>query len=774
MEKRTSKAFPPTRAFSTLSIRDLLDAREAYHRQFSAMRNVIATAIGRYLIVDGDACIAKPPEPKEESEPASDAPARTFANSAIKPWSWPCVLVLVREWESSAALGDQGIPKFLYLPDGRVVPTCVVELRLDEEPRSAVSLHGNSSGTLAGGYQCFRESQGAEKTGTIACVVKKSGDYYALTNRHVVGPGDDAIYAAIRGRRELIGRADAAKVAELPFEAAFPEWRGIDSLVAIDAGLVHIEDASRWTAQVYGIGEIADTFDATSSTINLDLLGCPVRAFGGFSGSLEGEIKALFFRYKSIGGKDHVSDLLIGPKRDDLEAAAANDRVFAPSPASQPGDSGTLWFYDPPLRGTAGEPPARGDRARRLTPIAMQWGGFRSTLRSGAGTGYSLAAFLSTVCAALDVEVATDWRVGFSEYWGKIAHFAIGWKASELLPGGLGKLMSANRNLIGFDDTTLGAGAAFSVGSGQFTPLADAPDYVLVPDRGRPNEGQQHYADIDFPLPWLGRSLLDESLDKGNFSADFWLAQFSRLKAMGCGPEEGTLPFRVWQIWDEMAASLRKAGDRRSLLRFFVAAGLLAHYVGDASMPFHCSYLHHGRLPMVEIDGSPYPVAHSSDEYAAYSKTAEAKIHSVFDETIMEVDTSGALDAVNAALERSKAAGGIADGKRAAIAVLELMRSVRGACSPERIIDLDDPSLSPKKRADRLWNDETVRAAVVSSLAGSVELLARIWKSVWDLSGAERTADAGSLFTEKEVMELVRDRSFLPAMRLEELKAKGY
>ena len=31
---------------------------------------------------------------------------------------------------------------------------------------------------------------------------------------------------------------------------------------------------------------------------------------------------------------------------------------------------------------------------------------------------------------------------------------------------------------------------------------------------------------------------------------------------------------------------------------FVAAAGVMAHYVGDASQPLHSSYLHHGRLPM--------------------------------------------------------------------------------------------------------------------------------------------------------------------------------
>ena len=45
-----ARPFPPPRDFSSLSIRDLLDARDAYRVHLSSLENVSATAIGRFLI----------------------------------------------------------------------------------------------------------------------------------------------------------------------------------------------------------------------------------------------------------------------------------------------------------------------------------------------------------------------------------------------------------------------------------------------------------------------------------------------------------------------------------------------------------------------------------------------------------------------------------------------------------------------------------------------------------------------------------------------------
>ena len=50
------------------------------------------------------------------------------------------------------------------------------------------------------------------------------------------------------------------------------------------------------------------------------------------------------------------------------------------------------------------------------------------------------------ICRALDVEIIRDWSIGHDEYWGKIGHFAIGWKACENLTGALSVLMKKNRH----------------------------------------------------------------------------------------------------------------------------------------------------------------------------------------------------------------------------------------------------------------------------------------------------------------------------------------
>src|SRR3954470_20765086 len=81
--------FPPRRDYVSLSLRDLLDAREAYHVFLSSLENVVATAIGRYFIREDDWYATHPPDrPRPRGYPKSEG-ARTLANSVIRPWSWP-------------------------------------------------------------------------------------------------------------------------------------------------------------------------------------------------------------------------------------------------------------------------------------------------------------------------------------------------------------------------------------------------------------------------------------------------------------------------------------------------------------------------------------------------------------------------------------------------------------------------------------------------------------------------------------------------------------
>ncbi len=753
---------------------DLLDARAHYHVSLCNKENVIATAISRYRIHEQDWYATHPPdEPRPRGVPLVSS-ARTLANSVVRPWSWPCVMVFVRQWVSRDRLERQGIPRELYMPDGRVIPTCVVLATPDESMATEPTSPGMSSPMVGGGYAVLREAQGERATGTVSCLVQRQGTYFALTSRHVAGEEHQDVRARLRAVDRKVGRTSGFGVDRVPMEELFPAWPTGRTVLNIDAGLVRIDDVSDWTSQVYGVGEVGEAFDATEATVTLDLIGCPVRAYGAVSGVMLGEIQALFFRYCTVAGTEYATEVLIGP------------RGKGPRPITRPGDSGAIWFYDPPRDApleshgdfeTMVRAP-RGTKARRLRPIAMQWGGERIVDRTGSKSethAYALGAFVSSALSQLGVEIVRDWSTGHDEYWGKLGHFAVGWKACDHVEGTLGTLLTNNQANLGYGDDTL-AGDGFKQDRDDFVPLADVPDYVWV--NSRPEEPMQHFADVDIVDADGGPSMLDRCRkDATQIAASVWKEYFDGFEAAGVGPEAGCLPFRVWQLWEAMVQALRD-GD---VLRFVGAGGVAAHYVGDASQPLHCSYMHHGRLPTITVSGRAYPIPKHmppgsktpNPAYEAYSKTHPAKIHSIYEETMLEGDTAAALSEIERKLKGFVADGaGITSGHDAAKAVIDLMGRSRDRLPPETIIDYDDPKLNVPKRAARLWANAAIRDATTTSLAESVKLQANLWQSAWD-AAAPRNVDTSALGQDALVQLYRHDRDFVPSLSLDAMATSG-
>jgi len=724
------KYFPPKRDFRSLSVKDLLEAREAYHVFLSSMENVVATAIGRFRIRTKDPNARNP----ERAAPRGKGTPRTLANSVVKPWSWPCVLVFVRAWSKPDKLGsaDELVPPFLYLPDGRIVPTCVVAVEPQEEAASPLANLAFPSDLIGGGYPLLIEVQGEQHVGSIGCLVTDGNVTYALTNRHVTGRPGHKVESIIRGQRQQIGVSDEKQVGKLAFEDVYPGWPGKKMQVNLDVGLIRVDEVSRWTAQVFGIGELRTPVDLNTNTISLDLIGCPVRAFGGASGELIGEIQALFYRYRSIGGVDYVADLLIGCRPGQ---ATLNTR---------PGDSGTLWCFDPgyspaEARNNPGE---AGAHARRLRPIAVQWGGQKLMSPGGeVGLRFALATCLSTACRLLDVEVVRDWNIGLNEYWGKVGHYKIAAKACDLAPDPrLRQLLAANLDRISFDDTAISSGDLPKMGP-HFIALADVPD--LVWRNSRKKDATNHFTDMDEEGQgdFRGQTLLSICADPAKVNARLWGEFYDSLSFDV--PRRGALPFRIWQIFDEMITFVRQG----KVAEYICAAGVLAHYVGDACQPLHISRLHHG------------------------ASEAETKVHAIYEDTMLNRFAAEMIAGVNTQLGGSAAQGEVSDGHAAAVAAVDLMRRTLGQLPPQDILEAFNAA-DGRARAAYMW--QVLGERTVETMADGCLVLAMLWQNAWSLGHGEAIADGQLGPVDKStLMELYNDADFLPAMRLKEMADAG-
>jgi len=115
--------------YNMLSLRDLVAARDLYHLHLMDRQHVVATAVGRYLIRKSEPW----PQGKGQASAHDSAMAkrahkepRTLANSEVRPYSWPCVLVFVDEWVDLGDVGaelDPGdlVPRTLLLRARRAV-----------------------------------------------------------------------------------------------------------------------------------------------------------------------------------------------------------------------------------------------------------------------------------------------------------------------------------------------------------------------------------------------------------------------------------------------------------------------------------------------------------------------------------------------------------------------------------------------------------------------------------------------------------------------------
>jgi hypothetical protein len=724
---------PYTRSYASLSVRDLLEARDAYHVHLCHLDNVFATAVGRYLIRKGDPDQGHfvPAEAAKRGTRGADEP-RTLENSVARPWSWPCVLVFVHEWatpEEIHASRGHVVPPFLYLPDGRIVPTCVVKATAYDG--AALGPRGSqfASGVLGGGYPVLTDVQKHERTGSIGCLVTDGRRYYALTSQHVAGEAGSTLYTRIGGERRPIGTASARTLTKLPFEQAYAGLPGARTLSNLDVGLIDVADSRAWTAQVYGLGRLGPLFSFDASTATLDWVGCKVTAYGAMSGRLMGEVKALFYRYRTLGGTDYVSDFVISGRNGGL------------LPTSH-GDSGTLWCVDPEML------PARADRDEDFyRPLAIQWGGQKLTADGRTFTQYALATSAAVACRELDVDIVTDLRADLPQYWGEVGHYKIAELAIRYLKSGaLAAFMGDNLAQVTY------AGADLETEPGPdptgFVPLADVPDVVWKRDKkNRAQENWTHYADLDMPGA-DGRTTLSGLCGTPPcLVLDDWIAYYDGVKttrADGTSREvnNGSLPFRVWQIFDAMAAA-RRAGSQDE---FLLAAGILAHYVGDACQPLH------GSMHADGLDGTRTGV------HASYEE------HMINDAAAVIRQKLAEAPAFRDRLRK------VATGHDAGAACVELMRRSAGRIAPRELCEFYDARGRHDTAAVRKEMWDRFGEATLACLADGARTLAHLWEAAY-ATGRKRFRGAVS----REVLKrLYDDPAHLVSLHLANLPKAAY
>jgi len=742
--------------FASLSLKDLIEARDLYHFHLMSKANVIGTAVGLYLIrkkEDWPGAVGESVRPKQKL-----TYARTFGNSQVRDYSWPSIIVLVREWVDEENFGKDGqpapwdaVPKRLYLPDGRAVPVCVVmapPVPLDETTPPVATFR--PSAVLGGGLPVEVEVQHEPHRATIGCMVSDGHTLYALTARHVCGESGTEIRAGMRTETPVIGVSSDKQLTRKLFSDVYPALPLRQTWLGLDVGLVRIENARDWTANVYGLPPIKPLFDLYEQNLSLRrLIDRPVVARGASSGLLHGRMMALFYRYRTVGGFDYVSDFLIAPEEGHHGA--------------RPGDSGALWQLQMP--GPDGKEDHRPLRQRDLRPIAIEWGA-QTFVEDKAQSTFSVATSLSNICKLLDVELVVDHNDGVTGTWGAMGHYTIGSLAIDLVQDPeLKAFLKANAALLSIplDHLKHAPKNGDLINSG-FVPLADIPDIVwkqrppFKDKSGKPggvvggrdtgsNRGPEHpnhHCDAD--RPWANSQTLPKACiaDNSLINIDEWNRYFDAFpKPKVADEHRGILPFRIWQFFERM-----KGYAHAHPVGFLAAAGICAHYVGDASQPLHGSILADGydddptKKPNVPRNSPKRKGPDKKTKLPAYRGEG---VHSAF-ETNMLNSAAGKGVLVPAIRPYLKLPDNpqpaiISNGHDAALATLMLMDQVATILPPVDIIDAFEDSFEAEgSQTQALWDALDDRTGQV--IAAGAVTLARLWDAAWSFgNGGENPGE---------------------------------
>ena len=164
------------------------------------------------------------------------------------------------------------------------------------------------------------------------------------------------------------------------------------------------------------------------------------------------------------------------------------------------------------------------------------------------------------------------------------------------------------------------------------------------------------------------------------------------------------------------------AAQDKDLIHYIAAAGVLAHYVGDACQPLHVSRLHHG------LPGDP----------------GDDDLHEVYESNMLDKDYNRVqvVAGVNAALllsrRRPRRTRLVIRGSAAAAAVIDLMARTIAAIPPSDLLDVFNRPPPGTSRTTALWTafgDKTIQR-----LADGSRTLAVLWQSAWDEGNGESIA----------------------------------
>jgi hypothetical protein len=344
--------------------------------------------------------------------------------------------------------------------------------------------------------------------------------------------------------------------------------------------------------------------------------------------------------------------------------------------------------------------------------------------------------------------------------------FPLGCVACDLVEDPkLRRLIRSNRIHLSFERQDIDAKALEEIDASGYVPLAYVPNVVWkksmtaeFPAGRRSREYPTHYADMDEPD--ASAQTLFERL---HAPTDLSVAVFQDYyDDLGHKPssERGLLPFRVWQFYDKMI----EAVSERRISEFVCAAGILAHYVGDACQVLHGTFL---------FDGDPSrpqqrTVRKRDGTLEAVIEPFGKGVHSDYEYRMIGEHIGALMSEVDAAVGPRHAMALVRGGQDAGFAVVELMRRTRNRIDPMALIEAYTAVPQGDGNAlEVLWNK--FGTATSEAIADGCRVLAMLWESAWLEGGGQAIHGLLEAVPANELIALYSDQLFVPSLPLDEV-----
>jgi hypothetical protein len=261
-----------------------------------------------------------------------------------------------------------------------------------------------------------------------------------------------------------------------------------------------------------------------------------------------------------------------------------------------------------------------------------------------------------------------------------------------------------------------------------------------------------------------GETLLSLTTSTDFIDPDKWQAFYDSVNDILSGEpiapkHRGLLPFRVWQIFDEMCGFAAEGEAEK----FVCAAGVLCHYVGDACQPLHISYLH---------DGDPNRAFEYQFTKGKKAGTTEMRplgqgVHSAYEDRMVFDHRKEILSGLKRT-PKVKKSELITNGFEAAQKTIDMMRGVFEQLPPlDMVQTYIDVGKGGKASSDALW--KAYGQDTINVMKQGAHLLAVLWESAWEAGKGETKVRSLPALTQEEAMGIVTDPDFLPSMTVDKI-----